>query len=187
LAQRNAEAARNTSVLIESSQESSKRGALVAAEVSENLKKIEESVGHVSTLVVEIVAASQEQRVGIEEINSVMHDMDKVVAENASSSEQSASAAKELSEQAAEMSNIVHRLAAMISEKGNVGSNQDYDVYEDEYNSDYVHESNQFYEKSYKVESNNYRPIEKDQSKNGNRKKNHRAELIPLDDHLSDF
>ncbi|MEX2479042.1 MAG: methyl-accepting chemotaxis protein [Gracilimonas sp.] len=114
LAQRSAEAAKNTSDLIESSQESSERGASVAEEVSNNLQKIEESVQSVSTLVVEIAAAAKEQRTGIEEMSSVMHEMDKTVQGNASSSEESASAAEELSSQAAEMNAIVEELQRLV-------------------------------------------------------------------------
>ena len=114
LAQRSAEAAKNTSELIESSQVSSDRGATVAAEVSENLKMIEESVKSVSLLVVEIAAAAKEQNTGIEEMSSVMHEMDKTVQGNASSSEESASAAEELSSQAAEMNTIVEELQRLV-------------------------------------------------------------------------
>lgn len=114
LAQRSADAAKNTSELIQKSQDSSDRGAAVAREVSENLGKIEESVASVNTLVVEIAAASNEQKTGIEQMGSVMHEMDKVVQSNASSSEESASAAEQLSSQAAELNNIVQNLVALV-------------------------------------------------------------------------
>lgn len=114
LAQRSAEAAKNTSELIESSQESSERGTEVVQEVSEYLQKIEERVSDVSTLVVEISAASQEQASGIEQINSAMSEMDNVVQGNASASEESASSAEELSSQAAELNNIVEELTALV-------------------------------------------------------------------------
>ncbi|WP_340103502.1 methyl-accepting chemotaxis protein [Rhodohalobacter sp. 8-1] len=114
LAQRSAEAARNTSELIESSQATSDRGANVAAEVSENLQKIEESVSSVGTLVNEIAAAANEQRTGIEEMSTVMHEMDKVVQGNASNSEESASAAQELSSQATELNHIVNSLRCLV-------------------------------------------------------------------------
>lgn len=116
LAQRSAEAAQNTSELIQRSQESSDRGANVAKEVSENLKMIEDSISSVSTMVVEISAASKEQATGIEQLNSVMSEIDEVVQSNASSAEESASAAEELSSQASEMKNIVHNLMALIGE-----------------------------------------------------------------------
>jgi len=132
LAQRSAEAAKNTSELIEKSQISSKRGSDVAREVSENLKNIEESVQNVSTLVIEISAAADEQRVGIEEMNSVMHEMDKVVQNNASTSEETASSAEELSSQASEMNYIVNDLATIVG--GSSGSNKYSDYYtESEY------------------------------------------------------
>ncbi len=121
LAQRSAEAASNTSELIQRSQESSERGANVADEVSENLKLIEGSIADVSTLVVEISAASKEQATGIEQLNSVMNEIDDVVQSNASSAEESASAAEELSSQASEMKNIVAKLMALVGNEN--GSN----------------------------------------------------------------
>lgn len=114
LAQRSAEAAQNTSTLIKSSQESSKRGARVADEVSKNLEKIEKSVSDVSTLVVEISAASQEQSSGVQQINAVMSEMDEAVQDNASASEESASSAEELSSQAAELNIIVKELSRLV-------------------------------------------------------------------------
>lgn len=118
LAQRSAEAARNTSALIESSQGTSERGTSVALEVSENLKKIEESVSSVGTLVDEIAAAANEQQTGISEMSTVMHEMDKVVQGNASNSEESASSAEELSSQAAELTNIVNSLKSLVGGSG---------------------------------------------------------------------
>ncbi|REL38697.1 methyl-accepting chemotaxis protein [Rhodohalobacter sp. SW132] len=114
LAQRSAEAAQNTSDLIESSQATSDRGTNVAAEVSENLKKIEESVTSVGTLVDEIAAAANEQRTGITEMSTVMHEMDKTVQGNASNSEETASSAEELSSQAMELTNVVASLKALV-------------------------------------------------------------------------
>ncbi|TVQ65239.1 MAG: hypothetical protein EA360_10260 [Balneolaceae bacterium] len=114
LAQRSAQAARDTSELIERSLGSSERGASVAKEVSENLVMIKDSVGQVGTLVLEIAAASKEQATGITEINSVMGEMDKVVQQNASSSEESASAAEELSSQANELKMIVNQLVTLV-------------------------------------------------------------------------
>lgn len=113
LAQRSAEAARNTSELIQTSQENTVRGTDVANEVSENLQKIEENASSVSTLIVEISAASKEQAVGIKQMNSVMAEMDGVVQGNASASEETASAAEELSAQAGELSNVVEELMAL--------------------------------------------------------------------------
>lgn len=114
LAQRSAQAAQNTSELIQKSQVSSERGTSVAAEVSENLEKIEKSITNVNTLVVEISAASREQAIGIEQMNSVMGEMDHVVQGNASASEEVASAAEELSSQSDELNNIINNLVLLV-------------------------------------------------------------------------
>ncbi|WP_138431469.1 methyl-accepting chemotaxis protein [Fodinibius saliphilus] len=110
LAQRSAEAAKDTAQLIQQSQECTERGTEMADEVSENLAKIKDSAGNVSILVEEISAASKEQAVGIQQMNSTMAEMDGVVQKNASASEESASSAEELSSQANELNDIVNEL-----------------------------------------------------------------------------
>lgn len=114
LAQRSAEAARNTSELIERSQNSSNHGADVSQEVGQYLSMIEQNINRVSTLVDEISAASKEQAIGIDQLNSAMNEMDGVVQSNASNSEESASSAEELSAQAAEMATVVSGLRTLI-------------------------------------------------------------------------
>ena len=117
LAQRSAEAAQNTTQLIEGAQENSEKGAQVAGEVSENLDSIANSAMNVSTLIVEIAAASKEQETGISEMGVAVQEMDRVVQNNASNSEESASAAEELSSQAAELMKIVETLNTLAGQK----------------------------------------------------------------------
>lgn len=121
LAQRSAEAARDTSDLIARSQESSGRGTEVAEEVSHNLLKIEESINDVNTLIVEISGASSEQTVAMQQISSVMSEMDESVQSNAMASEESASASEELSSQAAELNNVVKELLQMVEGVDHLG------------------------------------------------------------------
>ncbi|SMO82056.1 methyl-accepting chemotaxis protein [Gracilimonas mengyeensis] len=195
LAQRSAEAAKNTSELIESSQGSSERGAAVASEVAENLHQIETSVNNVSTLVVEISAAAKEQETGIEEMNSVMHEMDRVVQENASSSEESASAAEELSSQAAEMNTIVEELMGLV---GNIDV-QEYDssgafYEEDEYYGEYFQDespaapSGPAYEEPEEESFSVAKESSNGHNTNGKKKESAR-DLIPFDEDedFSDF
>ena len=111
LAQRSADAAKNTSTLIQKSQESTLNGSKLAVDVSNSLQKISSEFGNVTTLVVEISTAAKEQADGITQLNSVMTDMDSVVQRNASASEQSAGVAQELTAQADELNQIVKRLA----------------------------------------------------------------------------
>jgi len=114
LAQRSAEAAQNTSQLIEKSQENANNGVSVADEVATQLNSIKESSEKVNTLIAEITAASREQAQGIDQVNTGVSEMDKVVQQNAADSEESASAAEELSSQAAEMERMVAELKALV-------------------------------------------------------------------------
>jgi len=124
LARRSAEAAQNTSELIEKSQENSDNGVSVTDEVSKQLLNIQESSKKVNALISEISAASKEQAQGIEQVNTGVTEMDKVVQQNAADSEESASAAEELSSQAAEMDRVVDELKAMVGSSGSAGTQQ---------------------------------------------------------------
>jgi methyl-accepting chemotaxis protein len=119
LAQRCAQAARDTSELITQSQDNSEQGILVSSEVKKNLEQIQDSMKSVSSLVIEISAAAQEQSLGVKNINTAMTEMDNVVQKNASNSEESASSAEELSSQAAELQSIVSEMVLLIGGKEN--------------------------------------------------------------------
>jgi methyl-accepting chemotaxis protein len=114
LAMRSAEAAKNTSSMIEESVKNSKNGVDIANEVGKVLEDIVGGIGKTSELVSEIAAASQEQAQGIDQVNTSMAQMDKVTQQNAANAEESASASEELSAQAEQMNASVGELAAMV-------------------------------------------------------------------------
>ncbi len=118
LAQRSAEAAKNTASLIEGSQKNSEKGVVVAQETLQSLTLITQSTQKVAALVSEITAASNEQAQGIDQINNAMSQMDKVVQANASNAEESASASEELSGQARELNDVVNVLVAIVKGAG---------------------------------------------------------------------
>jgi methyl-accepting chemotaxis protein len=120
LAQRSAEAARNTSDLIEQSVKNAENGVNISQEVGGALGEIAEGAGKVNDLVSEIAAACSEQAQGIDQINQAVGQMDQVTQKNAANAEESASAAEELSAQAEELSNMVGELENMVG--GNHGS-----------------------------------------------------------------
>lgn len=135
LAQRSADAARNTSELIEQSQDNAKKGVEVANEVASQLNSINDSSESIGTLIAEIAAASHEQTQGINQVSTSMSEMDKVVQSNAANSEETASAAEELSSLGAELEHMVDGLRAIIG-NGSSGSKQlarvpRYDDYDD--------------------------------------------------------
>ncbi len=114
LAQRSAEAAKNTSALIEESQQRADKGVNTSLEVAEALALIAESVNNVTRLAAEIAAASEEQAQGIEQVNASVAQMDRVTQSNAANAEESASASEELSAQAKELMEMVGLLIATV-------------------------------------------------------------------------
>ncbi|HEY3325190.1 MAG TPA: methyl-accepting chemotaxis protein [Planctomycetota bacterium] len=114
LAQRSAEAAKNTATLIEESQKNSEHGVSVANEVAGVLKQIVTAAQKVTQLISEVAAASEEQSKGIDQVNIAVSQMDKVTQSNAANAEESASASEELSAQAGELGALVKVLLAMV-------------------------------------------------------------------------
>jgi methyl-accepting chemotaxis protein len=107
LAMRSAEAAKETSRLIEESVSSSEEGVLVQAEVVKQLDEIRTGVVRVREVMGEIAAASEQQTEGVGQINEAVEEMNAVTQRSAASSEESASAAEELSGQAQRMAELV--------------------------------------------------------------------------------
>lgn len=124
LAIRSAEAAKNTSALIETSVKSSRNGVEISDEVGKILGEIVTNISKTSDLVSEISAASQEQAQGIDQVNTAVSQMDKVTQQNAANAEESASASEEMNAQAKAMNRIVGDLITLV--KG-IQQNQDMD------------------------------------------------------------
>lgn len=122
LAQRSAEAAKNTAEMIAGSVKNADNGVKVTERVADALKQTVSNAEKVAQLVAEIAAASNEQAQGIEQINTAVAQMDQVTQSNAASSEESASAAEELSAQAEEMRRMVQDLVAVVEGEGNAAA-----------------------------------------------------------------
>jgi methyl-accepting chemotaxis protein len=114
LSMRSAEAAKNTSTMIEEAVKNSKNGVEIATEVGKVLGEIVQGIGKTSDLVAKIASASTEQAKGIDQVNTAVSQMDKVVQSNAANAEESASASEELNAQAEQMNLIVGELSALV-------------------------------------------------------------------------
>ncbi len=99
LASRSAEAAKDTSSLIESSIGEVNNGVGIADQTAEKLKTFVSSIEKVNDLVGEISAASQDQSTGVGEISNGLTQVNQVVQKNSSISEETASASEELKKQ----------------------------------------------------------------------------------------
>jgi methyl-accepting chemotaxis protein len=114
LAQRAAQAARETTSLIEESVTRAKEGGEVSNGFGQTLSRIVNNVSRVSELVSSINKASSEQAQGVEQINLAVSQMDKVTQSIAASAEESASAVEELSAQADAVARTAGELASFV-------------------------------------------------------------------------
>jgi methyl-accepting chemotaxis protein len=117
LAQRCAQAAGDTTSLIEDSVTRAKEGTVVADTAAKALQAIVGEVARVAGLLRDITQASHEQAQGVDQINSAVSQMDRVTQQNAAGAEESASAAEQLSAQAETVKGMVDELVAMVDGK----------------------------------------------------------------------
>jgi methyl-accepting chemotaxis protein len=107
LAARSADAAKETTSLIEGSMKKVEGGTRIASETAESLDKIVDGVTRAADLVQQITTASNEQSTGIEQINKAVSQVSDVIQTNSATSEESAAASEELSSQAELLKNAV--------------------------------------------------------------------------------
>jgi methyl-accepting chemotaxis protein len=114
LAQRSAQAAKDTASLIEDSIAKSQAGKLKVDQVATAIRSITAESSKMKLLVDEINLGSQEQSKGIDQISRTIHEMERVTQGNAASAEQSAAAAEQLTAQSQSVRDIVEHLNALV-------------------------------------------------------------------------
>jgi hypothetical protein len=114
LAQRSAQAARETSSKIEAAILRTNQGVAICGQVGSALQQIVERVRHLDELVAVVATASQEQSQGISQVNGAIARMDKVTQTNASTAQESAAAAAALTTEADALRQIVADLLALV-------------------------------------------------------------------------
>ena len=115
LAQRSAQAAKETATKIDGAISKTAQGVEISAKVAQTLEEIVAKVRQVDDLISELSSASREQSQGISQINAAVGQMDKVTQANAASAEESAAAAQELNGQAALMKAAVDELLQLVT------------------------------------------------------------------------
>jgi len=118
LARRSAEAAKETAGKIENSVQRSTRGVQISREVAQRLQAIVDRARQVDEHLAGIASDAREQSQGIEQISSTVAAMDGVTQGNASTAEESASAAVQLNAQADALVLAVDRLRTLVDGKG---------------------------------------------------------------------
>ncbi|MFH0994491.1 MAG: methyl-accepting chemotaxis protein [Pseudomonadota bacterium] len=119
LAMRAADAAKNTSDLIEMTVKKVKDGSGLVSKTNEAFVRMASTASNVAQLVSEIAAASKEQSQGIEQVNNAVAEMEKVVQQNAANAEENAAASEEMNAQAIQMQVFVEDLFAIVGSNGN--------------------------------------------------------------------
>jgi methyl-accepting chemotaxis protein len=118
LAQRSAQAAKETAAKIEGAIAKTAQGVDISSKVSLTLNEIVVKARQVDELAAEVAGASREQTQGITQINIAVGQMDKVTQSNAANAEESAAAAEELNAQALTMKESVAQLLRLVGGNG---------------------------------------------------------------------
>ena len=107
LAQRSASAAKEIKILINDSVTNVNHGTLLVDQAGATMTEIVASIEHVNNIMSKITTASEEQTIGIEQINQAITDMDSLTQQNAALVEEAAAAATSMQDEAAHLSQVV--------------------------------------------------------------------------------
>ena len=107
LAQRSAAAAKEIKELISASVANVEEGSRLVNDAGQTMGDIVTSIQRVTDIMGEITSASQEQTLGIEQINAAISQMDEVTQQNAALVEEAAAASQSMQEQAANLAEVV--------------------------------------------------------------------------------
>jgi methyl-accepting chemotaxis protein len=114
LAMRAAEAAKNTSNLIEGTVQKVNTGSALVKETSESFNAAAESTTRIGTIISEIAGSASQQANAVTQVTKAIHEIDTVTQSNAAAAEESASASEELNAQAEMMKGSVGNLLEMV-------------------------------------------------------------------------
>lgn len=107
LAQRSANAAKQSNDLIQNSVQKVRAGSVFVNETGAALTEIVNSVAQVGEIVAHIASASGEQSAGIQQVNQAVAQMDDITQQNAALAEQAAAGSIAMSEQSGKMSQLL--------------------------------------------------------------------------------
>ena len=114
LALRAANAAKNTSGLIDGTVKTVSEGIGQVDRTGNAFAQVATSAAKVGELVSEIASASKEQAEGITQVSQAVSTMDKVIQQNAANAEENAGASREMSSQAESLNGYVGDLKSMV-------------------------------------------------------------------------
>lgn len=114
LAQRSAEAAKNTSVIIESNITLSEKSLQISEKTNTALTEINDQIQKVNDIIKEVAVATEEQNTGINQINIAVSQMTTVTQNNVKVAADNASVTKDLSNDLNNMKAIIDELVKLL-------------------------------------------------------------------------
>jgi len=114
LAQRSAQAAKETTTIIEKNITMPEHGVQLASSVQDSINEIDDQSKKVSELLDEISVATNEQAQGISQINQAVSQMEIVISANAQTAEESSAASKALHGQTTNLRGIIEKLDKFV-------------------------------------------------------------------------
>ena len=122
LAQRSAQAAKDTAILLEESIMRSQEGTGRVEHVAQSISSITDNVLRVRGMVEEVRQASAQQSQGIDQVTQALAQMESVTQSTAATAEESAAASEELNAQAETSMAAVRRLEDIVGGVDDAGS-----------------------------------------------------------------
>jgi methyl-accepting chemotaxis protein len=107
LAQRSANAAKEIKALITASADTVRRGSHLVGEAGQSMQGIRSQVREVTGLIGAILTTSTQQKIGIEQINQAMGQLDRSTQQNAALVEQASAASESLQQQAGRLTDVM--------------------------------------------------------------------------------
>ncbi len=114
LAQKSAQAAKDTAALIEDSMARSQPGGGRLQEVGDAIARVTELSGSVKVCIQQVSGGTEEQARGIEQISAAVQQMEQVVQAAAQKAQENETSTAELRQQSESLEDIVARLTTMI-------------------------------------------------------------------------
>lgn len=118
LAQRSAQAARDTSIIIESNISLSEKSMVISEKTNSALGEINEQIQKVNDIIKEVAIATEEQSTGINQINVAVSQMTIVTQNNVKVAENNAIITKDLSQELISMKSVIDGLVNILNGQG---------------------------------------------------------------------
>ncbi|HIJ79945.1 MAG: methyl-accepting chemotaxis protein [Desulfobulbaceae bacterium] len=114
LAMRAAGAAKDTSQLLEGTNNHVAKGVKLMQLTDESFKKAAEQTQKTATILGEITTASREQSTGIGQVSKAIHDLDEVTQQNAADADGDLQVAADMEYQSQQLNEYVHKLIRLV-------------------------------------------------------------------------